>query len=131
MGGIPDTVADDQVSVRAGFVAVANGAKLAGRQLPVGQGNTDERVSGSPAEDVGEDGRALVVVFVNPGLEGDESPFALVERRVDRSGLGNELMELERQERVPRSSFLNEAIDRAHPLKGRFEHGPATGFRCA
>ena len=70
------------------------------------------------AEDVGEDGLVLaVVMFVDTRLESDEPFLALVERRVDRPGLSDELMELEWQERIARASFLNELVDGTYPFE--------------
>ena len=98
--------------------------------MAISQSDTDEGVTRGPAEDVGENRLLVVVVLVDTRLEGDEPFLALVERRIDRSGLSDELMELEGQERIARTLFLNVLVDSAHPLEGRLKSDPTTVFWC-
>ena len=80
------------------------------------------------AEDVGKD-RLLVrfVFLVHAGLKGNEAILVLIEGRVDRAGLGDELMQLEGKQRVALSGLLQPDIGDTDPLQQFLEKGPA-GF---
>jgi hypothetical protein len=74
------------------------------------------------AEYVGED-RFLGAILdaIDPRLQGDEAVLVLVQRGVDRPGLGDELVQFEGQQGVALAAVLQTLIGQADPLEQGFE----------
>ena len=79
--------------------------------------DAEEWLAGGAAENVRIDELLVfVVLLVDAGLESNEAVgFVLVESGVDGPGLGDELMELERQDRVARPGLHEGLVDGTDP----------------
>ncbi len=80
---------------------------------------TQKCLAGGAAEHVRVDKLLIfVILLIDPGFQGNKAViFVLVEGGVNGTGLGDELVELERQNSVPRSCFHEGFIDRANPVQ--------------
>ena len=80
--------------------------------------DADEGLPAGAAEDVREDRLlAVVVVLEYPRLQRYEAVAILIQRGVDRTGLGDELVELERQNGVAFAAGLESLVDLTDPLQ--------------
>ena len=83
-----------------------------------------------PAENIGVD-RLFVffILLVDAGLQCDKAVFILIERRINRTRLRNELVQLVGQYCVSLPSLLQLLVRAADPLKQLFQEFVARGKR--
>src|SRR5262249_51993168 len=91
-------------------------SKLARLQTIAKMRDANKRVASRTAEHTGEDGLLIrLVLFVDPRFQRDEPFVPLVERCVDRTSLGNELVQLERENRVAETRLTEILVALADP----------------
>ena len=87
-------------------------------------------MTAGPAEHVGEDRLFIrLILFVQAGFKGNEAVVVLVEGRVDRTGLGDELVQLEGEQRIALTRLLQADIGDTDPFKEILEKRQADILR--